>query len=294
MKFDIIRPFQPARWILIIGMAIVSGPSLGQEAQHPSSDWRERVYAATRNQNWSEALKIVNESLIQAPEDYQLLHMRARLLDRSGDFNGAVNDLDRLIQQRSGDENLYQLRGDAKLKAGKFEQAIQDFDAVVKLRPERDPYSWQRGIAYYYARKYEEGRRQFERHQTVNSNDVENAVWHYLCVLRGEGLGEARRRLIPISGDPRTPMQEVHALFAGKGTVDSVLEAASEPTPNESEKANASFYAHLYLALYFDAMDQSGKAREHIRLAAKNYRDFGYMGAIAKVHLDYLENSRNE
>src|SRR6266853_660464 len=58
--------------------------------------------------------------------------------------------------------------------------------------------------------------RQFELHQTVNDNDVENAVWHYLCVARLAGVEKAHASLIRIQRDSRVPMMAVYALFGGK------------------------------------------------------------------------------
>ena len=82
-------------------------------------------------------------------------------------------------------------RGDVNLKLGKFAEAVADFDAYLKLKPTEGPYHWRRGIALYYAGKYAEGAKQFESHKAVNPEDVENAVWHFLCVAREKG---SRRR----------------------------------------------------------------------------------------------------
>ena len=65
--------------------------------------------------------------------------------------------------------------------AGRIEESVAGFNALVKLQPKRAPYLWQRGIALYYAGQYRECQAQFESHQIVNPNDVENAAWHFLC-----------------------------------------------------------------------------------------------------------------
>ena len=113
-----------------------------------------------------------------------------------------------------------------------FEARIDDsakaFDEVVKAVPQAKPQLWQRGLTLYYAKRYQDGREQFEVHQTANSNDVENAAWHFICVARLDGVDAARKALIPIEGDTRVPMKQVHDLFAGKGSVEAVLAAAGE------------------------------------------------------------------
>jgi lipoprotein NlpI len=181
-----------------------------------------------------------------------------------------------------------QQRGVERFFAADIEGAISDFDGFLELYPEEDPHHWQRGLAYYYAEEYEKGKQQFERHQTVNTQDVENAVWHFLCVVRTpEGNVEtAKAELIPIERDSRIPMAEVHDLFAGRGTVEDVLEAAlpdNDGELSETEK-NHLCYAHLYLGLYFEALGNEEKMKEHIRLAAFDYKMDHYMGKTAQVH----------
>ena len=66
-------------------------------------------------------------------------------------------------------------------------------------------------------------------------------------------------------------MREVHDLFGGWGSVEAVLKAAApRDSDNLSERERSHLcYAHLYLALYFEAMGDNEKMKEHIRLAAK-------------------------
>lgn len=168
-----------------------------------------------------------------------------------------------------------------------FDARITDsaeaFDKVVEAVPQAKPQLWQRGLTLYYAKRYQDGRDQFETHQTANSNDVENAAWHFLCVARLEGVEAARKALIPIEGDTRIPMKQVHDLFAGKGTVDAVLTAAG--MGNDSPLCrNHLCYAHLYLGLYFEALGDDIKAKDHILKAAIDYEMDHYMGKTAITH----------
>ena len=192
--------------------------------------------------------------------------------------------LPQIVGQRA---NLFHIRGDAWLKSGRFEEAVADYDASILGQPERGPQCWQRGIALYYAGRFEDGRKQFESHQTYNSNDVENAVFHFLCVCKLDGIQAARKSLIPIQDDPRTPMAEVHELFAGKCLPQTVIQAA-EKTP---ESSHALFYAHLYLGLYFDAVGDRERSLSHITQAAKDYEKHGYMGDVARIHLKQIQSS---
>lgn len=165
----------------------------------------------------------------------------------------------------------------------KPKESVAAFDKLIALEPRVKPQLWQRGLSLYLAGDYQGGREQFEVHQTVNSNDVENAAWHFICVARAENLDAAKKALIPISGDTRVPMKEVHNLFAGQGTVEDVLKAAE--TGEGEALRNHRCYAHLYLGLYFEALGDEPKAREHMLKAAKDYSMDHYMGKSAQVHV---------
>jgi lipoprotein NlpI len=126
----------------------------------------------------------------------------------------------------------------------------------------------------------------------VDTNDVENAVWHYLCNARAAGVEKARAGLLKIGKDRRVPMTEVYALFAGKAKPEDVLTAARAGDPRGEELKRRLFYAHLYLGLYYETEGDKKKAREHITKAADDYRIGHYMGDVAVVHRDLLKKEK--
>jgi len=83
-------------------------------------------------------------------------------------------------------------RAVSDFERGRVVESAAGFDNLIKLVPDSAPQLWQRGIALYYAGRYKDCRAQFESHRTVNPNDVENAVWHFLCVTRESGVEKAR------------------------------------------------------------------------------------------------------
>jgi lipoprotein NlpI len=171
-------------------------------------------------------------------------------------------------------------RAVAEFEQGRFAASASAFDEVAAMMPERAPHLWQRGIALYYAGRYMDCRRQFESHRTVNPDDVENAVWHFLCVARERNIEAARAALLPVGPDPRRPMREVYEMFRGKITPDDVMKAAGT-------RAEGRFYGHLYVGLYFDAIGRKDLASTHLKAAAAG--EFapigGYMNMVARVHL---------
>jgi lipoprotein NlpI len=190
-----------------------------------------------------------------------------------------------LSQDRAADD--YIRRGMEHFKKAQIQQSLDNFDRAIQLDPAQAPYLWQRGISLYYAGRYDDGRKQFELHQTVNGNDVENAAWRYLCMARAGTVESARASILPIQHDSRVPMMQIYALYKGKATVDDVLAAARAGSPTAEALSERLFYAHLYIGLYDEAGGDAKGAREHIALANSQKADH-YMGDVARVHLKLM------
>ena len=59
------------------------------------------------------------------------------------------------------------------------------------------------------------------------------------------------------------------------------------------QRVESQFYAHLYAGLYFEALGNKERAREHITIAAADrYSTAGYMHTVARVHLGLLRRRR--
>jgi lipoprotein NlpI len=172
--------------------------------------------------------------------------------------------------------------GMEEFRAGKIEESIKSFEGAARLQPALRPELWQLGISYYYAGEFQKGRELFEAHQKVNSQDVENAIWHFLCAAKLDGIEAARRKFIPITSDRRVPMKELHRLFAGKGSKEEVLAAARKGT--EADLKGQMFYAHLYLGLFEEAMGNAEESLKLMRKAAGEFAQPHYMGDVARVH----------
>ncbi|HWA99170.1 MAG TPA: tetratricopeptide repeat protein [Pirellulales bacterium] len=214
-----------------------------------------------------------------------------RLAAAQGRHAEAVADYSRVLELDPKLAGAWQARGVEYFKLGQIDASIADFDRFLELMPEKAPQHWQRGIALYYAGRYADGRKQFELHQTVNPDDVENAAWHFLCTAREMGVDEARKRLIPVGPDRRVPMAEIYELFAGRATADDVLAAAERGPASDAQRQEQRFYAHLYLGLYDEAMGDTAGAREQIALAAEKFPSDHYMGDVARVHAARLRAS---
>jgi lipoprotein NlpI len=219
------------------------------------------------------------------PKAAGALARRASLYAATGKPEQAIADFDRLLALEPTRAEAYDARGSEYFKLGRIDESIADFDRFLKLRPDREPWHWKRGISYYYAGRHDEGRKQFQAYQTVDDNDVENAVWCYLCTVRTKGVEAARAEMLNIKRDPRPVMMEVYDLFRGKATPDEVLQAVDKGSPSPEERNVRLFYAHLYLGLYFESLGEQAKAKEHLVTAAEKHKLANqYMWNVADVH----------
>ena len=191
-----------------------------------------KARAAVKAMEFEQALKHANQTLKAAPDHISATYYRAVAYDRLKRYEQAIADYTRLIEldpklALSDTIRADDCRGDCRLKAGQMTEAIADFDNSLRRRPEVEPHHWRRGIAFYYAREYQRGVKQFEVHKTVNADDVENSVWHFLCHARIAGIEKARRALIPLEGkDTRVPLMTVYEMFAGRAAPRDVMEEA--------------------------------------------------------------------
>jgi lipoprotein NlpI len=270
---------------ILLALAILGwSPSTVQSAELEEllKQTGEAMQAGRTNQ----ALALATQAIEAHPTNSQAWFLRGVVYEHMRRYTNAIADFDRAAKL-DPKPIVFQHRGTEHFRAGNFDKSVADFDKFLELVPTQAAHHWQRGIALYYAGRFEEGAKQFELHKTVNPNDVENAVWHFLCVTRASGLEKAKASLMPIQGDSRVPMKEIHALFAGKAKANDVLAAAKEPKGEDGM-----FYAHLYLGLYYEAIGDKSKTREHILKAAHDFKAPHYMGDVARVHARVLENQK--
>jgi lipoprotein NlpI len=239
----------------------------------------------------------ISAAVFAAEPETQLTAAHERY--RVGDLDGALKRLETLLEtdglETSTEQRVQELaarvlhlRGEQHFRHARIAESIADFDRQLQLQPDRAAEHWQRGIAYYYAGEYENGARQFELHRTDNPQDVENAAWHFLCVVRApEGSVEAaRKKLIPVTRDSRVPMAQIQQLFAGTMAPEEVLRVGEEAG------GTAKFYADLYVGLYYEALDGDEESLRHMRLAADNpaAKD-SYIGDVARVHVTFRKKA---
>ncbi len=272
------------RFVSILALAVLSlnpGPAPCQEA---SKDSIQAAADALRAGNAEAAAEISTRLLDRLSDpDPSALWIRAHARELLEDYAGALEDLRRLVQIEEPQPRTLVALGEAAFKAAHMAASIAAFDAAVEAEDRIGPHLWQRGISAYYAERFEDGARQFEVHRTVNPQDVENSVWHFLCVAAVEGFETARSGLIPVDSDSRVPMAQVFDLFRGTGSVEQVLEAAARARAS-GQRGSADLYAHLYLGLYYEARGEAMLSAREIDKAVRTRQPRHYMWQVARIH----------
>ncbi len=241
-----------------------------------------------------EALQLLNQEIAKDPKSVSALTARAEILELLEKFSAALADLNKVIELDKNNSSAYQQRGFIHFKMGKVKESIADFDRYIERVPKAKISHWQRGISYYYAGQYDNGRKQFEGYQEFDSNDVENAVWRFMCMVRADGIAKARQAILKIGDDKRVPMRQVYDLYQGVLKPEDVLTAANAGKVTPSQRNSQLFYAHLYVGIYYDLLGDKKKAFEHVNKAAEEHRIGHYMWDVARVHRDILATELKE
>lgn len=250
-------------------------------------DHLQQARRALMNKQADKAVELAGKAIGADPKDARGYLLRGSGYEILRQHEKAIADFTRCLELDPKRAAPYDHRGSEQFILGHIKESLDDFDKFLELQPKEAPGHWKRGISLYYAGRYEEGRKQFKDGDKIFADDVENAVWHFLCNAKLQGIDKARAELLKTGQDKRVPMMEVYDLFLGKCKPADVLAAAEAgDVPAELRKQQL-FYAHLYLGLYYDTLGDRRKALDHMGLAAGKYR-LGYMGDVAHVHAQLL------
>jgi lipoprotein NlpI len=233
------------------------------------------------------ALELAAKAIEANPKFALAYRLRGSIYATKRQHQEAQADFTRLIGLEPKNALHYDLRGSELFCLGMIKEAIADFDKAIELDSRLEEQHWKRGIAYYYAGEYGKGQKQFEAYQTIDDNDVENAVWRYLCMCGTVGPQKAAGEILKIKNDMRVPMMQVYDLYRGAAKPEDVLAAAKAGPRPRADVHESLFYAHLYVGLYYDASGDKDKALEHLAQADKLVISH-YMWDVAHVHVERL------
>jgi lipoprotein NlpI len=219
-------------------------------------------------------------------DDVKTLLSRAAALHDAGKYAEALQLVEEAIKANSQNPAAFSLRGMLHFKLGNIRESLADFDEQIRLDPKAKESHWRRGLTLYYAEKFADGAAQFVLSDRAEPEDVENAIWHFLCNVRVVGIDKARSDLLKVSQDPRGDlMMAIYRLFRGEEKPQDILTLAETNNVTPQERHVQRFYAHYYVGMYYEAVGDKEKSLAHIQKAVEKYPVKHYMMDVAKVHL---------
>ncbi|GIW82632.1 MAG: hypothetical protein KatS3mg105_4439 [Gemmatales bacterium] len=244
-----------------------------------------------------QALELLDRLIRNQPKNQRAYLLRGIVHEDLDEHKKAIADFTRVIELGATTADAVEAwnhRGSERFKVGDIAGSIADFDEYIKRKPSAEPGHWKRGISYYYAREFAKGRQQFRGYEKVDTNDVENAVWHYLCNAQLVGVEKARQQMLKIGNDRRIPMMKVYDLFKGRAKPEDVIRTAEAGNPPKDLLRRRLFYARLYLGLFYESQGDRDNALKYLSLAADeaNRGVHHYMWDVARVHRDLLTKRR--
>src|SRR5262249_50515095 len=148
------------------------------------------------------------------------------------------------------------------------------------------PAHWRRGLTLYYADEFAKGVAQFTTSDKEEPNDVENAVWNFLCDAKVKGVEKARGDMLKVAKDPRGPyFMKIYDLFRGSAKPDEVFTAAEAGNVKDELRKEQRFYANYYVGMYYECVGEPKKSLEYLKTAVEKYPIGHYMMDVARVHI---------
>jgi lipoprotein NlpI len=205
-------------------------------------------------------------------------------------FSEAVRFASQAIEADPSNAAAYDLRGTANFKLGRIQESLADYDKQIELNPKTGPAHWRRGLTLYYAEKFAHGVSQFTTSDKEEPNDVENAIWHFLCNARVKGLEKARGEMLKVAKDPRGEyMMKIYEMFKGIAKPEDVFKSAEAGEVKDDVRHKQRFYANYYVSMYCEATGKPEQSLKYMKIAAQKYPIGDYMMDVANVHLKLRE-----
>lgn len=246
----------------------------------------DQVTAAMKTNDVAKALKLTGDAIAANPKDAEAYFIRANVYMTDKKYEKAVADFTKTLELEPRDNLARNQRGIAYFKLAKIAESLADFDAYIEKVPQAAAAHWQRGLTLYYADKFAEGVKQFTTSDKAEPEDVENAIWHFLCNARVQGIDKARGEFFKVKADPRgTYMMTIYKMFKGEAKPEDVFKAAESGEGSKDPEQIRRFYAHYYVGMFLEATGEAKKSYDELKTAHDKYPIGHYMMDVARVHL---------
>ena len=270
------------RFTLAAALLVAASPLCADEPKETLA----KAQAAFKEKKYDAALNYINEAIAADGKSAEAHYIRGLIHMEQRAFDKAVADFSKTYELDAKAAIAFDQRGIAYFKMAKIKESLADFDKFIELTPKAAAAHWRRGLTLYYADEFAKGVAQFTTSDKEEPNDVENAVWHFLCNARVLGLEKARGEFLKVKNDPRGQyMMKIHEMFNGTAKPADVFTAAEAGKANDDLRKEQRFYANYYVGMYYEAVGEPKKSLEHLKTAVEKYPIGHYMMDVARVHI---------
>jgi len=188
-------------------------------------------------QNRLDLARAKNEEILKAdPKDPEARGLKATfLLDKGGDVNQALNELQSVVTAKPGNFVARFNLGRAHFAKGQLEQARQEFDKAIELQPDYLPARLARTQVFLLRGDFDAAVRSCDEILRANPNNVQGRVMKAAALQRLRRFDEARALLTPV-------------IQANPTQVDALLELAVVDLNERKNKEAIELFQRAYQA----------------------------------------------
>jgi tetratricopeptide (TPR) repeat protein len=155
-----------------------------------TQNWQKQVRKCAEQQDWTSALRIVDQEISRAPKDMDVRAWHARILAWSGHLAEAEQEYLEILSVSRNDPDTWMGLANIYLREGRTGEALNAMDTAVKLDGHRADLRAARARALRSAGERDEARMEFQNALNLDPSSAEARVG--LISLRSEPKHELR------------------------------------------------------------------------------------------------------
>lgn len=186
------------------------------------------AYCYERLSDYNRALQYCNQAISLDNEEPLYLHLKAWLLDHTGQTDEAIIAMSDYISQVPDRTSAYYARGWFEEHSGKAAEAIADFSTCIRLTPEYAYAYLNRGVIYMRAGEWASAEEDFRKviELETDPSEAECAYYAYFYLGKREQAVEWLNKALE-NGD-RGTYYDAACLYAQMGDPDKALDYLRE------------------------------------------------------------------
>ena len=207
--------------------------------------------------DYAKALDYADRALAMAPDDYDVVDLKADILSRMGKYDDCIIERDKYVAKYPEYPVAYLSRADDLLSARRFNDAIEDYNTAIVLAPSLAEYPYllmRRGDAFRLSGQTENANRDYESLLRVEKDSV-------------------------LTSESWTPFA-----YSGLGNSDKAIETIQFIIANDTTDISGNLYN---AACVYARLGKTSEAIQYLKDAIeKGYRNFSHIET--DYDLDYI------